>query len=375
MRHRFHALCPYFAMFPESFAETWLERLTKPGDIVLDPFSGRGTLPFQALLMGRRAVATDINPVAFCISKAKCRAPSAKALRQRLTRLEQEFEGASWEPARRAMPEFFHVAFRPKALRQLLFLRDRLRWRSSDTDCMLAALVLGSLHGESERSPSYFSNQMPHTISTKPAYSVQFWEERGLVAPERDAFELLRDRVDYRYKSEVPAEQGFVFEADMRDLPRLKGLPTPISCAITSPPYYDVTSYEEDQWLRLWFLGGPPHPTYRTISRDDRHENLDSYWRLIGDMWRTFGQVLAPSAAVVVRIGAVRLTPQQLVDGLEGTAVLSGRNVRLVATEVSAFPKRQTDTFRPGSKGCKVEVDCHFELRAARVAHPRNRAA
>ena len=25
MRHRFHALCPYFAMFPESFAEYWIK--------------------------------------------------------------------------------------------------------------------------------------------------------------------------------------------------------------------------------------------------------------------------------------------------------------------------------------------------------------
>ena len=29
MRHRLHALCPYFAMFPESFAETWIGQLSK----------------------------------------------------------------------------------------------------------------------------------------------------------------------------------------------------------------------------------------------------------------------------------------------------------------------------------------------------------
>ena len=43
MRHRFHALCPYFAMFPESFAENWIKRLTRPKDIVLDP-SAAGAL-------------------------------------------------------------------------------------------------------------------------------------------------------------------------------------------------------------------------------------------------------------------------------------------------------------------------------------------
>src|SRR6266700_3770222 len=69
-RHRFHAICPYFAMFPEAFAERWINQLTRPGDLILDPFSGRGTTVFQANLMGRRGLACDINPVAFVLSKA-----------------------------------------------------------------------------------------------------------------------------------------------------------------------------------------------------------------------------------------------------------------------------------------------------------------
>ena len=68
MRHRFHSLCPYFAMFPESFAEKWIGQLTTTGETVLDPFAGRGTAPFQALLMGRNAIAGDTNPVAYCVS-------------------------------------------------------------------------------------------------------------------------------------------------------------------------------------------------------------------------------------------------------------------------------------------------------------------
>jgi site-specific DNA-methyltransferase (adenine-specific) len=62
-------------MFPEAFAEAWIERLTKRGDVVLDPFSGRGTTAFQSLLMNRRAVASDVNDVAFCLTKAKTCAP------------------------------------------------------------------------------------------------------------------------------------------------------------------------------------------------------------------------------------------------------------------------------------------------------------
>lgn len=260
MRHRFHSLCPYFAMFPESFAETWLERLTRKNDVVLDPFSGRGTTAFQALLMGRRAVACDVNDVAFCVTKAKTDAPKLKSIKRRIAQLEQGFDGRQWRHAAGQSGEFFRFAFSSRTFQQLLFLRESLRWRSHRVDTMIAALVLGSLHGEMDKSRSYLSNQMPRTISTKPAYSVRFWKRKRLDAPERDVFELLRTRAEFRYESDPPIGNALVLHRDMRELPRLrKDLPERISCVVTSPPYFDVTDFEEDQWLRLWFLGGPEH--------------------------------------------------------------------------------------------------------------------
>ena len=363
MRHRFHALCPYFAMFPEAFVETWVDRLTRPGDYVLDPFCGRGTTPFQALLMGRNALASDINPVAYCVTRAKTNAPSSAAVRRRLTCLERSFDSDEWEDARRGLPPFFRVAYSPATLRQLLYLRSRLRWRISDVDCLIAALVLGSLHGESSVSPSYLSNQMPRTISTKPAYSIKFWKERGLRPPVRDAFGVLRRQLDYRYESTPPQRRAIVWQMDMRELPRARGmLPQRIACVITSPPYLNITSFEEDQWLRLWFLGGSPYPTYGEVSRDDRHENPAAYWRMIADMWRVFGLILAPEADIVIRLGGNSYTAEQLLDALAGSSAVSRRRVRLVGHEVSEIRNRQTRAFRPGSKGCVLEVDCHFRV-------------
>lgn len=362
MRHRFHALCPYFAMFPESFAEEWIEKLTFPDALILDPFCGRGTLPFQALLMGRRSVACDINPVAYVVSHAKTHAPTESALRKRITVLEGDFVDLDWEKDRRALPDFFRFAYQPKTLRQLLYLRSRLRWSDSNIDCMLSALVLGSLHGESERSPSFLSNQMPHTISTKPAYSIRFWKKHNFRAPRRNVFELLRNRVVYRYATGRPQGAATILHEDMRNIQHRRDLTDSVDCVITSPPYFDVTSFEEDQWLRLWFLGLSSRPTRGQVSRDDRHEDQRHYWSLIGDFWRSLGQVVKSRGHVVIRIGAVRLRPNQLVDGLEGASVLSGRKVRLVQWSTSPITKRQTDVFRPGSRGCKVEVDCHFRV-------------
>ena len=362
-RHRFHALCPYFAMFPESFAGEWIGRLTKPGDTILDPFCGRGTAPFQALLMGRNAIGSDINPVAYCITRAKTNAPSCAAVKGRLTSLNRRYSGNHWEMARKKLPQFFKHAYSPHTLRQILYLRATLKWRQSDVDCMIAALVLGILHGESEKSPSYLSNQMPRTISTKPAYSIRFWRSHGSRAPKRDAFLLLRNRLEYRYESDTPANTALVLQADVRELPRFSSrfMRTP-SCAITSPPYLNVTNFEEDQWLRLWFLGGAPNPTYGRVSKDDRHERPEAYWSLISDMWRVLGCILAPRADVVIRLGGKDLDPDRIVGGLTGTSVFSARRTALVSHEVSAIRNRQTDAFRPGSQGCRIEVDCHFSL-------------
>ena len=134
MRHRFHALCPYFAMFPEQFAEHWIEKLTSKEDLVLDPFCGRGTTPFQAVLMGRRALANDINPVAFCVTAAKTRAPALSTLNRRIKYLENGFSARSWVPRLGVQPAFFQRAYSTRTLSQLLYLRESLA-------CLVPALT------------------------------------------------------------------------------------------------------------------------------------------------------------------------------------------------------------------------------------------
>lgn len=360
-RHRFHALCPYFAMFPESFVEHWIGELTNPGDLVVDPFCGRGTTPFQSLLMDRRAEANDISPVAFCITRAKTNAPSLAALRARITVLENVWKEVGSATDSSGLPKFYRFAFAPQTLRQLVFLRARLRWRTSCVDAMVSALVLGSLHGESERSPSYLSAQMPRTIATKPDYSVRWWQAKGYEPPARDVFALLRTRAEFRYASGIPAGRATVHFGDMRDLPRTALGDHRARLAITSPPYLDTTDFEEDQWLRAWFLGGPELPK-KSGTTDHRHRSEDRYWQLIADAWRAIGQIVGERGHVVIRIGARSLTPERLRDAVVGASELSGRRLRLVAHETTSLVRRQTDSFRPGSAGVRHELDCHFKF-------------
>jgi hypothetical protein len=361
-RNRFHSICPYFAMFPESFALKWILKLTKPGDTVLDPFSGRGTTALTALLSGRSAVACDVNDVAFCLTAAKTNPPAINTLKRRIRALAGEFSEATWASSCIELPTFFHHAFNQKTLAQILYLRSTLAWRTSPKDSMIAALVLGSLHGESKANSPYFSNQMPRTIITKPAYSIKFWRDRNLVAPERNIFEILKSRAIYRYESPRPSGNAVVLNKDMRTLPAYMEKWAPARCVITSPPYLNTTSFEEDQWLRLWFLGGPTSPSRNRLSMDDRYLREDHYWSFIADMWRTLGSVTAEHGHVIIRIGSRTITPKSMKEKLRACAKLSSRNVKLVSSRVTSIKKRQTDAFRPGTTGCKVELDCHFQF-------------
>jgi hypothetical protein len=350
-------------MFPESFAEYWIRRLSKPNETILDPFSGRGTTALTALLCGRHAISSDVNDVAICLTKAKTNPPSFGRLKFRISELRKGFDEDAWRKPAWGADEFFQHAYAPATLRQLLYLRQALDWKQSRVDNMVAALTLGSLHGEAS-STRYLSNQMPRTISTKPRYSVNFWKERKLTAPERNVFDVLNGMAAFRYESPLPEGQSLVLHTDMRNLPRvIESTPErPIRCAVTSPPYLNVTSFEEDQWLRLWFLGGLAYPKKGIASRDDRHGTADNYWSFIGDMWRSLGAVMAHGAHVVIRIGSRKISPQLLKRGLAGCSQFSGRKVKLISDKVTEIKKRQTDAFRPGTKGCVVELDCHFRF-------------
>jgi hypothetical protein len=344
-------------MFPESFAETWIDKLSSPGDVVLDPFSGRGTTPFQALLMRRIGIGVDINPVAACLNFAKLEAPTRNSIKRRLRQLREGFDPGMWRCPAQEMGEFFHFAYDIDVLSTLLYLRSELSWKERRVDAFIAALVLGSLHGEAS-SRRYLSNQMPRTISTKPGYSVRYWRQRQLHPPRRDVFAVLSEALDFRYASPLPAEKGRAIFGDMRDLPHRWTGPK-ATLVVTSPPYGAVTSYEEDQWLRLWFLGGPEKPGKARITRDDRRQTPEEYWRFIGDLWRALSFVLEPEGNIVIRIGTVSAEVADLERQLKASFALSPRPLSAVSTHISEIRKRQTESFRPGSRGCVVELDMH----------------
>jgi hypothetical protein len=359
MRHRFHSICPYFAIFPEEFVQKHLS-WSKPGDLVMDPFCGRGTAVFESLLRGREAIGCDTNAVAVCVSRAKADPPPLKGVLDRLRELEKACERA---PRRVAQSEFFKWCYHPDTYHQVAFLREELSWSGKKIDCFVAAMALGLLHGESHRTALCFSNRMPRTISTKPEYSVRWWRSRESKPPKRDAFAILTEVAAYRFASQIAPLKGRIKRCDVRraaqQFPDARGS---VKLVITSPPYLDTTNYIEDQWLRLWFLGGEPSPP-RGNKGDDRHRTPDTYWPFLEEAWKGIAPLLADGAHLIVRIGGRRVDESMCQTELLGSMKRGlGTGVRLIDRHTSAIRKRQAVAFHPAPLESAVEHDFHCRV-------------
>lgn len=350
-------------MFPEQFVEQQLLTYTTPGDIVFDPFCGRGTTVFESLLKGRPAAGSDLNPVATCIASAKAAAPPFSQIIKRIDQLEEQFRS---EHKFFAPPTpFFEACFHPDTLSEIMFLRCALEWKKDAVDCFVAAIMLGIIHGESHRSEYCLSNRMPRTISTKPDYSIKWWSERNLTAPRRETFEVLRKSATFRYRLPPAQLVGVIRQSDARQsgasFPELNGK---VRLVVTSPPYLDTTDYSEDQWLRLWFLGGEPRPELRK-NRDDRHTKIIEYWEFIMEAWSGLAPLLADESVIVVRIGGAKLTKEDLLAGVTDTlaAAMPDRYFEPLHTGVtSTIRRRETSAFRPAPPRASVEHDFAYRL-------------
>lgn len=258
--HAMHSMCSYHGMFPAKVAHYFIQRYSKPGDTVLDPFSGRGTTALQARVEGRLAVCNDLNPLAYVLSRAKVDPPTWGEVNRFLDELETLFNKTP--TADLDVSPDIRMLYHENTLRQLTFIRERLisqpltSW--SRNEYMLAGALAGIMHGAWRRdgSSQYLSISMPNTFSMAPAYVKKFIRENELKKLDQDVFERLRDKLARLYLDETPGLTGTAHNADAAML--LSGnavAPNSVDLVVTSPPYLQVVNYGQSNWIRLWLLG------------------------------------------------------------------------------------------------------------------------
>jgi hypothetical protein len=82
----------------------------------------------------------------------------------------------------------------------------------------------------------------------------------------------------------------------------------PARLLLTSPPYYGITNYHYDQWLRLWLLGGPPNALRVGGAVRGKFEHRQRYRTLLQRVFCRAASLLAEDATVYVRTDRREIT-------------------------------------------------------------------
>lgn len=348
-----NAICPYFTMFPLEYPLRVLQKHRASNPVVMDPFCGRGTTLFAARSIGLESWGVDTSPVAVAVAKAKLSnstAEDALCLAQLLI--------AAVKPTSIPNDQFFCAAYHRKTLREICALREGLlSGNDTDESVMLRAAVLGCLHGPllASGAASYFSNQMPRTFAPKPDYSVSFWSKRAMVAPEVNVLSVLERKLKLIAASAklLPTNFANVVQCDST---QERALPTErdFSVVVTSPPYYGMRTYVQDQWLRNWFLGGPAQIDYSAGSQLE-HTGQQVFAESLGKVWANMARSRADSLDMYVRFGII---PSAKVDAkalMLNSLEASGVPWRLISCRNASSAqsgKRQAAQMKAKSGAC-----------------------
>ncbi len=349
---RLNAVCPYFTMFPIAFPRKLLAGAHR-SDVVLDPFCGRGTSNYAARERGMLSYGIDTSPVAVAIARAKLVNTTFDDVMQ----LAWTLLNSTRTPAA-PRGTFWRSAYHQDTLNEIVRIRHGLLSRHQlPAATMLRAIMLGCLHGPLPNhleNAGYFSNQMPRTYAPKPAYSVRYWKNLGLVPPRIPALIPIQRKAAAIFVSHMSpsnSPHSSITLGDSRSKSSYRHVTRGVSHIITSPPYYGLRTYLTDQWMRNWFLGGEatvPYGGEHQLSHASPREFATS----LSKVWNNCGEVLRRSGRLIIRFGAIGsrdIDPRVLIDESLSLSEHSWSIYRTVPVRNARPEKRQAHHMGTGT--------------------------
>ena len=312
--HAMHTMCSYQGMFPAKLVHYFIQKYSRPGEVVVDPFSGRGTTILQARVEGRVGVGNDLNPLGFVLTRAKAQPASWRDAIDYVDELEANYRSVNPTVD---VPDDIRMLFHPNTLKQLCFLRAGLLARPMKEwtrgQFMLAGCIAGILHGSTRRdgSSAYLSISMPNTFSMSPAYVRKYIRENSLVPPDQDVFARVREKMARIYLDSLDGPSGRAFNQDAVQFLTCQRLQESADLVLTSPPYLRVVNYGTANWIRLWWLGLDEVSTQRGSGRRyldaelDHGHGYDAYVAFMSRVFRATASVLRADGIAVFVIGDV----------------------------------------------------------------------
>jgi len=304
LTHGFHS---YAGRMHPSIARGAVAAFSAKGDAVIDPFCGSGTVPVEAMGLGRRAFGVDASPLGVAIARVRTTL-LGEAGRERLVREAASVAEQSGERARkRRRPDVPYWAtkevarFHPHVLYELLGLRELVMALPDDDIGRALRMCLSSLlvkfmkagpNAPRDGAEKRIARGVPSRMLADRAAELA----QGLAALER------------RMPAGTAAAE--ISEGDARALPTATGS---AALVLSSPPYagtYDYAAIHDARFLWL----GLSEKKFRRVQLGARTEHVGD---VSGTAWRSEQARIMAEIARVLRPGghALLVVGDGVVDG------------------------------------------------------------
>jgi len=189
------------------------------------------------------------------------------------------------------------------------------------------------------------------------SYSIKWWKKHNFNnPPEINPLEFLKNKIEWRYAKGTPIteyETRILFGDSTKMLPGLaKRNEEKFSLLFTSPPYYSLTDYHVDQWLRLWMLGGKGNTKSLNEKYKNRFNNKNDYSNLLDMVFNNCSKMMKNKSTIYVRTDVRQFTYETTLKAL----IKNFPNHQMNTIQAPVNTKTQTDILgnRSSKKG---EID------------------
>lgn len=359
-----NSICSYLAMFPLDVPEKYIKKYTKVGDIVYDPFSGRGTTALAAIKNDRIAFSNDLSPLAYVLTRAKNYNINTNLAITFVKKLEAKYNvwiKENFTSKNDVIFDNIRVFYSEKNLNQMLFLRRELGENYKNLSKIynyILAIALGIMHGQTRKNGDsiYFSVSMPNGYSMSPNYANNYIKKNNLALIETNIFDQIINRIKSKPASFIEKDiDNKVWNKDaLKSSSFVKEKPDLI---FTSPPYLNIVKYVSQNWIRFWILGKDKEETKEKIV-DDFH-NINSYKEFLVSFLLEMEKIMKPSTKLMLVIGDVKYF--KIKDTIK--EILLQTNLKQIKPAVEQQLRRKLSSQMGIKKGRATPKDWIFELK------------
>lgn len=292
--HSLHKLHPSLTKLSPSIASYFIKKYSKKDDVVLDPFCGFGTNALESLLNGRVALASDIDKLSLCITKAKINPITFPELALSLQLIDTKRLVRLGDYERYFAP-FYDI----DTYKEILSIRDYIQSAKSssddDTSYFIEALMLGVLHGP---NASFLSTPTYQDVSISPEKQHKINVEHRLSTDYKAVIPKLLKQASSVFVDHIPSavhdlkRDSKCYLQDARNLNKISG--SSVDLILTEPPMFYDSEYSGKLWLKNWFCNNLSKPSEYDFFDED------SWLDFMNEALMEFHRVLKPNKKIVL---------------------------------------------------------------------------